>query len=307
MKTKLLKTFQAVAIKKSFSAAAKSLNTVQPAVSQQIVDLEDYLGVSLFWRTTREVKLTPAGELLLNEVTALLESLSRTEQRVKQAAKGQIGTLRIGYLESASYKFLPGVINQFTETYPEVQVHLDIMTVQEQIDAFKKDVIDIGLSRPLPKTEKLNLTSQFIYDDHLAVFLPPNHELANRSSLTLDELEGESFILFSRIGAKKLFDTIITACGNVGFSPSITHESNAMQTVLTLVECGLGISVAPSCIRHLNSEGCICIPLKSVTEGVALEVHYKTKPEQKAVQNFVELLLKNRLRVAAQMVSPLPA
>lgn len=149
MDIRVLRTFVAVAQLKGFSAAARALNIVQPAVSRQISDLETELGVALFWRSTREVRITAAGEILLREAQQILEHEARARKLVQRAGQGQVGRLRIGFIGAASQPFLPGLLRRFAQARPEVQVSLMEMTAQDQSAALQAGQLDISLSRPV--------------------------------------------------------------------------------------------------------------------------------------------------------------
>lgn len=304
MEIKLLKTFVTIARLKNFSAAARELNTAQPAVSRQIAELEQEFKTKLFWRTTREVSLTTAGEALLVEALEILDKASRTELIVRRASEGKTGRLRIGYLSGATLTFLPKLIRNYVERYPDIQIQLADMTALEQIEAFEANQIDISLSRPLPPEYSKRYSSDLIYDDELAAFLPSSHPLANRSSISLRELKAESFVIFQRSHATGLFDQIIIACKKSGFSPQIVIQPGTMQTVLTEVASELGVSLAPGCIRNLNMTGCVCIPIRESLNPIPLQLHRITAPESPTVKAFVSLALNSRKVIVDQMALP---
>ncbi|MGD7651857.1 MAG: LysR family transcriptional regulator [Verrucomicrobiales bacterium] len=289
MEIRLLKTFVAVARTKGFSAAARELNTVQPAVSRQISDLEAELGVSLFWRNSREVKITVAGETLLREAVAILAHEERARDLVQRAASGQTGHLRIGYISAASMPFLPAIIRHYRTRFPDVRISMTEMNAQQQLDAFDNDRIDIGISRHLPTPRHADLRYEPLYSDHLAAFVPADHPLAGQPHVNLTQLEPHPHILFERSGAVELFDQIISACRNAGFSPRITRQPENMQSVLTEVASGLGVSIAPGCIRHLNMTGCRSIPIQPPLAPIPCEIHYRNEPREPMVSAFANL------------------
>ncbi len=299
MELRLLRTFVTVARLKNFSAAARELNTVQPAVSRQIADLEDELGVRLFWRSTREVKVTAAGEMLLGEATELLEHEARAKALVQRAAKGEVGRIRIGYMGSACAHFIPDLVRTYAKSFPEVQVSLIEMTAQQQLDAFAAGLIDLGFSRPLPHATRAEFVIEPIYMDTLTVVLPSEHRLARAKTVRLSELEYESFVLFKRSQAIGLFDQIISACEREGIAPRIVSEPESMQMLLTEVAAGLGVSIAPGCVRRLFTKGCSFVPLSKQKPSIPTELHYRPEPVQPAVEAFVALTLLARTSIQA--------
>ncbi|MDQ8207361.1 LysR family transcriptional regulator [Coraliomargarita sp. SDUM461003] len=299
MELRLLRTFVAVAELKNFSAAARVLNTVQPAVSRQIADLEDELGVSLFWRSTREVKVTAAGEMLWGEAVALLAHEQRAKALVQRAARGEVGRLRIAYMGSACAHFIPQLVRAYTKAFPEVQVSLVEMTVQQQLDAFNADLIDIGFSRPLPQAARQGFAVEQVYVDTLMAVLPAEHRLAGETELALGRLIEEPFVLFQRSQAMGLFDQIISACEREGLAPRIVSEPESMQMLVTEVAAGLGVSIVPSCVRRLFTAGCVFIPLRPQNLSIATELHYRAEAPQPAVEAFVALTLQARQDIEA--------
>jgi DNA-binding transcriptional LysR family regulator len=301
MELKTLKTFVAVAELRNFSAAARLLHTVQPAVSRQIAELEEELGTPLLWRSTREVRVTAAGEVLLEDARRLLALEIEARERVTRAARGQSGQLRIGYMSSATARFLPTLLQHFSQRNPEVHVELFEMTAQQQLEAFARHEIDLGLSRPLPKPAPLGLESLLLYQDRLMAVLPQAHPLARGKQLSLKALAREDFVLFERGQASGLFDRIISACGEAGFSPRVVRQPAQMQTLLSQVASGTGLAIAPACIRYLQSDGCVFIKLHPAPPPIALELHYLGSPLRPTVEAFLEEVSQMREQIKTQM------
>lgn len=294
MELKKLRSFVTVASLKNFSAAARVLNTVQPAISRHISDLEEEVGVSLFWRNTRDVKITPAGESLLVNAQKILEAEICAVDQARRASRGEIGILRIGYLSSASFTFLPDLIRKYSDVYPEVKISLLEMTVPEQIEAFEEGRLEIGISRPMAENIKRNFFSEIIYQDSLMALVPETHELAGRNSLELKEMASESFILFNRNDAPGLFDQILDECRRENFVPEIQKQSKNMQTILTEVASGLGVAIVPGCVRSLYSKGCIFLPIKNQESSIATELHYRREPHLSVVDSFIALMKESK-------------
>ncbi|MDO6746385.1 LysR family transcriptional regulator [Gilvimarinus sp. 1_MG-2023] len=299
MELKTLRTFVAVAELRNFSAAARKLHTVQPAVSRQIADLEAELGTSLLWRSTREVRMTAAGEVLLEDARRLLALEVEARERVLRAGSGQIGQLRIGYMSSATARFLPALLQRFGRAHPDVHLELFEMTAQQQLEAFAREEIDLGFSRPLP--ERVELASLPLYSDPLVAVVPLSHSLANRRRLSLEVLAQENFVLFERAQASDLFDRIIGACGAAGFSPRVVRQAAHMQTLLSQVASGIGVAIAPACIRFLQSEGCVFIALQPALPAIELELHYAHYPVRPTVESFVAQACQMREHIKTQM------
>lgn len=303
MEIKTLRSFVAVAINKNFSAAARELNTVQPAISRQIAALEEELGVRLFLRNTREVSLTPAGESLLPDARAILASESAAKDQARRAGQGLTGRLRIGYLSPACFTFIPQLVQAFAAQFPQVEVSLRDMTVRQQLDAFETDRIDVGFSRALPKPYQKDLIAEDIYQDILIAVLPGSHPLAESNSLHLSQLEAESFILFSRHEAAGMFDQIIGVFQQEKIVPTISSQPERMQVLLTEVAAGLGVSIAPACVRNMYTQGCAFVPIIGEKPSIATQLHYRSGELTPTVEAFIKITKENRLDIRRQMES----
>jgi DNA-binding transcriptional LysR family regulator len=294
MELKKLRYFVSVATLQNFTAAAKALNTVQPAISRQIADLEAELGAKLLIRNTREVTITPAGQYLLAQADRMFALEQEILTRVKQIDKGEIGQIRVGYLGSASFSFIGELVKRFTQQFPNVKIQLFELTSQEQITAFENDDIDIGFSRKIPSKQQRGLISEQVFEDKLVVVVPENHQLSQRQSVTITELVNENIILLSRLKAMGLFNKIIDLFRVEQLAPQITSQPQNMQTLLTEVSANFGIGIAPACIRRLYTYGCCFIPLANEGTTVPLEVHYPENTTNAVVKEFVNLTIKHK-------------
>lgn len=292
MELKTLKSFVAVATLKSFSAAARELYTVQPAISRHITALEDELGVKLFFRNSREVVITTAGEQLLSEAIDLLRRAELAKEHVVKTYQGEIGSLTIAYMGGATLSFIPDLVRHYSLRYPKVDINLVEMTASEQIEAFEQNKIDLGFSRPMPKLIAADYQAIDIYIDSLTAILPDNHPLAKKASLNLSSLQDEPFVLFARSEAVGIFDAIISLCQQENFSPFIKNQPKQMQTLLTQVAAGIGVSIAPHSIRKLASSGCRFITIKGVSPNIPLLLHYKKHRFSPSAEAFTKVVIE---------------
>lgn len=302
MEIKTLKSFITVASLKNFSAAARKLNTVQPAISRQISDLEEELGVRLFWRNTREVKITAAGQSLLHDAQEILSLELWAKEQARLAAKGKIGRLRIGYVGPACFCFIPLLVQEYSRLYPEVQIQLREMSRRQQLAAFKAGQLDVGFSGPLATTERKDFSVQRLYVDTLIAIIPETHPLANAKSLRLHELKQDPFVMLKRSESVGMFDLIISSCQQENFVPIIFSQPENMQTVLTEVASGLGVSVLPRYVQKMYTKGCVFIPILSQKPSVPTELHYPSYATRPTVDAFVKLTIKAKKYIQRQML-----
>jgi len=303
MDIKTLKSFICVAKHKSFSEAARELHTVQPAISRHISALEAQLKVSLFTRNSRDVAITPAGEQLLTDARTILALTEQAKTQVKLAHAGQMGRLNIAHLSSACLTFMAPLVRRYKNQFPEVHVTLFEMTATEQIEALKNERIDIAFSRPLPSTISDEFISHTIYIDTLVAIVNQDHAVAGEKTVDLARLKEEAFIIFHRDEALGLFDETIIRCKQAGFSPDIISQPRHMQTLVTEVSAGLGVAIAPYCVRKLYSEGCHFIALDNVTTEIPLEIQYKQNNISATVNAFVELALQAKQTIQHSMAN----
>jgi DNA-binding transcriptional LysR family regulator len=304
MDIKTLKSFIAVAKHKSFSEAAHELHTVQPAISRHISALEATLGVSLFNRNSRDVTITQAGMQLLKDAYVIIALTEQAKTQVKRAHNGQIGTLNIAHLSSGCLSFMASLVRTYKSQFPQVHVTLFEMTVTEQIEAFKNGQIDIAFSRPLPRSITDEFISHTIYIDQLVAIVNQSHQLANQQFVDLTQLKNEHFIIFNRDEALGLFDETITLCKQAGFSPNIISQPRHMQTLVTEVAAGLGVAIAPYCVRKLYSEGCHFMTLKNVNTQIPVDIQYKQTNNSATVNAFVNIALNARMEIQQSMAMP---
>jgi DNA-binding transcriptional LysR family regulator len=298
---KTLKSFISVASHQSFSGAARDLNTVQPAISRHIAMLEEELGVMLFIRNSRQVKITNAGEQLLHDAKQIIALADNAKSQVKRAQQGQIGELNIAHLSSACLTFMADLVRSYSQQYPDVHVTLFEMTATEQIEAFKDNRIDVGFSRPLPSGIIDEFNSSDIYIDKLVAVVGQHHPQAEYSQIELGQLQQQKLIIFNRDEAVGLFDDTIMLCKQAGFSANIISQPKHMQTLLTEVAAGLGVAIAPYCIRKLYSQGCHFLPFTDAHKAIPTQLHVKRANDRATVDAFVALALHNKAKIAKSM------
>ncbi|MCQ1057673.1 LysR family transcriptional regulator [Photobacterium sp. DNB23_23_1] len=275
MDIKTLRTFITVAKLKNFSAAARELHTVQPTVSRHVSELENELGVKLFQRTTHQVELTLAGEMLLPEALNIIANDQRVKTMLGQTTEQGECQINIGYLATACSFFLPTLLSRFTAANPNTQTNLFEMAADEQYQALTENKIDIAFSRRQPKLDGKQFMVETIYSDRLMAILPLNHPFAERHELSLSELRNERFILFQPHEWIEMYEHILLLCQESGFSPKVASHPDNMRHLVTSVSSGLGISIAPRCIKFIAQDNCVCIPITEVNLVLPLYMYYK--------------------------------
>ncbi|WP_431819935.1 LysR family transcriptional regulator [Burkholderia sp. F1] len=260
MELKQLRYFVAVAEELHFGRAAKRLFISQPALSFDIRKFEDALGVQLFARTSKSVALTNAGEVLLGEARRLLLQAAEAERLTVRSASGYAGRLRVGFVHSMLYRGLPDAVRRFEADYPGVEIVLAEMNTQAQVQAIQRGQIDLGYTHWGHFPPEVDSTP--IYAEPFVCCLPAGHPLARRRQVALAALADEPFILFPRDAAPHYHDLIIAQCVNAGFSPLIRHEARLWQTILSMIEFGMGVALVPRVLQQVKSDRLAFRPLK---------------------------------------------
>ncbi|MGY0563671.1 MAG: LysR family substrate-binding domain-containing protein, partial [Paraglaciecola chathamensis] len=210
--------------------------------------------------------------------------------------------LRIGYISSACSNFLPDLVRQYSVAHPNVQVSLFDLTVQGQQQAFENNDIDIALTRPiLDDVEPIGLKTELIYNDELVLVLPQDHHLANVPSIALNVMRDSPFIIFKREEAVGLYEQTLSAFQAAGVTPLISSQPRSMQTLLVEVGAGLGIGIAPHCIKRLVSNTCAFVKINDVSVSIPLVAQYKHSPMSPTVSSFVTLLAEHNTEIQARM------
>nr|WP_299385375.1 LysR family transcriptional regulator [Allomuricauda sp.] len=234
-----------------YGKAADKLYISQSALSQQIQRLESLTGHSLFDRTNRRVELNQAGRMFKKvalEVTHQLQDALETWQLEMEEIEGII---RIGFVGSAMQEFLPPLLQEFGNLYPNTQFSLDEMNNQSQLQALENNQLDLGFMRSNQVPADLNCKE--VFTENLCVVLPQNHAISASSFRDVGQFSEESFILFPNEQSQFYFQQIIRLCKHHGFSPKISHRSIHGPTIFKLVESGMGISIVPkSLVDHKN-------------------------------------------------------
>lgn len=289
MELRQLRYFMAIAQEGNFSRAAERLHVSQPPLSTQIKNLEEELGVRLLERSNRGVSLTAAGAVFFEEAAAVLARLELAKDKAVRAARGDIGTVSIGFVSIADYSILPSTLKRFRASFPLVEVELHELTTDVQIRELRAGRLDVGIG--LAPVDEPDLEFESVQREELLLALPSGHPAARGSgAVDLRALSKASFIVPPREIAPGLYDLTISQCRSSGFIPRITQQARQMQTVIGLVSCGMGVALVPSSVRNLKRTGVqyrALLAKAGVVELGILRVRNTTEPIR---ERFVEAL-----------------
>ena len=273
-----LKAFIAIAEEGYITRAAERLGMQQPPLTRLLQSLEAELGVMLMERLPRGVRPTTAGLALLDEARNILAQVEGVTDVVRRAARGERGRLAIGFTSSAAlHPFVPSVLRLFRETFVGVSVVLEEAGTGELLDALVHEKLDAAFIRsPLSGTQSLQ--DQPILVEPMLLALPTDHPLAidAQSPLPLAALATEAFVLYRRRVGLGLYDAILVACREAGFSPQVVQEAPRMTATLSLVAAGLGVSIVPASMQRLRGDGIVYRELTECRSLVA-PLHLATR------------------------------
>jgi DNA-binding transcriptional LysR family regulator len=302
-----LRYFVAVAQQKGFREASRFLHVSQPAISKTLTQLEEELGTRLFARSGRTVRLTPQGEVFYQETLKTLKQSDHAAEAAQRAARGEIGTLTLGFCSVATAGFLPGIVRQYKELLPGVRLLFRELNPPQQEAAFAQGEIDIGITRP-PFAKKLasELQIKTILREPLLVAVPSNHPFTGKK-IKIESLSEEPFILLHRDGAPTVFDAILGMCQKRGFAPKVEYESDMMQTMFTLVAGGQGVAIVPMCTLNLRPEGVRFLRLQPDEYRADLVLAWPKNSQSTVLSPFVDLMARERKAIGSQALRMLEA
>jgi DNA-binding transcriptional LysR family regulator len=289
MDLRRIRHFNVLAETLNFSRAAERLHIAQPALSVSIQKLETELGTRLFERTPTGVLLTPSGQAALVEARRLLYHGEQLLRSARDAAQGTGGRLRIGFVGSTIFRVIPTLIPSFRSQYPGVELVLREATSARILEMLKEEALDLGIVRT-PLLQAHGATLHILQRDTFVAALPRAHPLATREPLTLPDLAGEPFIMYSAVEAAGLHASAMAACEAAGFAPAIAQEATQVPTVVALVESGLGVALVPEVMRGHREPQVVYRDLHGLeASATTLALAWQGGNETPAAQRFIEL------------------
>ncbi|HZY53965.1 MAG TPA: LysR family transcriptional regulator, partial [Reyranella sp.] len=261
MELRHLRYFVAVAHEGHVTRAAEKLHIQQPPLSQQIRALEREIDAALFVRHPRGVSLTDAGRSFLADAEQILAQAEHAKIRARRTARGEVGRIAVGFTTSAPFHPLVArAIREFRGNRPNVSFVLEESSSGDMVSGLRDDRLDVAFIRSgLVDPEGITV-HPLLQEDMVAAF-PARHPLTKRARLTLKDLADETLILYRRPDGRGLYDVIIAACAEAGFSPHVGQEAPRIVSTLNLVAAGLGITIVPASLSRLPLEGVTYKPL----------------------------------------------
>lgn len=285
-----LRYFVAVAQAGHVGRAAEVLAISQPPLSRQIRELEERLGVDLFSRERRRLKLTHAGRELLGRAEALLAQAAEFEQSAMRASQGVEGRLTLGCVEGALHAGLVQAdIQALAKVAPRLVVELRCQRSHDILDGLRRGELDGGYTYAAPDPGDDHLATALRLDEPYVLALPRGHALTRSRSLAPKQLDGLPFVGLTSTTQAAARTAFLAGCHAAGFTPDLRYEAVELSSVLSLVGAGLGLAIVGEGSRRQGASGVAFRALPWLPMRLRVHVVWRRKPLSAAVRRFVEL------------------
>jgi DNA-binding transcriptional LysR family regulator len=285
-----LRCFVAVAEELHFSRAAERLNMTQPPLSRQIRLLEHHVGVQLLERTSRTVRLTAAGKAFFPDAARILRIAEEAAATARRNAKGENGSLSIGFTASFGYHLLPVMVRRLRECAPDISLTLKELVTGAQIEALHAGVLDIGLVRP--HSPDGDLETVFLAGEELYLAIPRQDADLWPTEPTLACLQSKPFLMYSPYEARYFHNLLSSCFQKEDVLPNIVEYVAQMHTMLALVQSGIGVALIPKSACSLHFEGILLRRvLTTPAKPVGMVYSYRKDNNNPALDTFLHGVL----------------
>jgi DNA-binding transcriptional LysR family regulator len=289
MNLRQLQQFVALAETGNFHKAAQRMHMAQPPLSVSIKKLEDELGGPLFLRLSTGVQLTPAGEAMLGDARQAIFHAQQCQQAVTTALHGEGGVLRVGFIGSATYSLLPRLLPSFRRRFPNVELALDESTTANILTRLQAHTLDMGLVR-LPVLHPGDFELTPLENDEFVLAVPSDSPWRKHTSVALSEFADEPFVMYAESSVPNLFAVAMLRCQQSGFSPRVAQDAVQVQTIVSLVESGLGVALVPGVARRYRNPGVRFLSLSDNPENLNIGIALATvrQSRNRLVDRFIQ-------------------
>ena len=283
-----LRYFLAVAESLHFKKASDELYISQPALSKQIKQLEEAIGIQLFDRHSRKVELTKAGHFFRGEVIDILKKLELAVQNGKAWQNGQKGNLKFGYVGSAMHSVIPQFLVAIRKRFPGILFDLKEMDNQQQIEAILHQEIDFGFVRQEVVPKDIEIYP--VFKDTFSLVIPKNHVIQPLNFKSLTQFKDEPFILFDASYSQSYYNQVMQIFTNSGFQPIISHKTVQANTIYNLVENNFGVSIVPTSLKKGFQMDVHFIELNQLEHYTTLQMIWSKQYKNPVINNVLDLI-----------------
>ncbi|WP_036789758.1 LysR family transcriptional regulator [Pleomorphomonas koreensis] len=271
----------------NFRHAAKVLGVAQSSVSARVKALEEDLGILLFERHARGVRLTEAGRHFVERIAAGVDQLDHAVKTAGMAAAGESGRIRIGIHALIYGSFLADLIAQYREAHPGIEVEITESTAREAVMQLRADRLDVAFVAGTPELPDCH--SRCIWTEPLVVVLPERHPLAGQSVVTWAELAGETFLVRHGGTGPQVHNHIVLRHAGRWPTPSILRFDVERGTLLSMVGQGFGITIVGEATARLPTTGIVFLPFADEPEPVAFSAVWSPFNRSATLRNLLTL------------------
>jgi DNA-binding transcriptional LysR family regulator len=291
MELRHLRYFLAVGEALNFTKAAARLRVAQPALSRQIQNLEDEIGVDLLRRSSRGVTLTAEGKLFLEEVRELLKQTDESVERVRALARGQYGELHIGYAAVPATEILPRTLAAFQKAAPRVKVLLHNLSSDELIAGLRSGTLELAIMVEPTGEQTAGIEYELLRTYPLGVAMSAAHPFAWLKSIPLEKLAAEPLVGLNRKDYSEHYRFLDRIFAPIHVKPRIAVECDSVSSLITEVEAGRGVSLATPIFKFVVGKRLLYRPLTGTTQTASVGIARATSGEvTPAGEKFCEIL-----------------
>lgn len=304
MELRHLRYFLAVGEASNFTKAAVQLRVAQPALSRQVQDLEDEIGVDLLRRSSRGVTLTAEGKLFLEEVRELLRRADESVEKVRALARGEFGELHVGYAPSPSVEILPPTLAAFQKSAPRVKVVLHDLAGDELIAGLLNGTLELAITVRYTDGSATGTEFEELRRYPFCVAMAAGNPLARKKSFTIEEVAAHPLVGLRRSDYTEYYRILNRMFAPVKARPQVAVECDGSTSMLTELEAGDNIAIVSEVFRRIAGKRLVYRPLSNSTESQAVGIARATQGDvTPAGEKFCEMLRA----VSANLPSPMPA
>lgn len=288
MELRTVRYFLGLADELHFGRAAARLHVAQSALSAQVKQLENELGLVLFDRSTRHVELTEAGHRFREHARRIADAAVNAETDMRALASGLTGRVSVGFVGTATYDVLPRVAQRVRDELPDVELTLrGELLSPDLLTGVDDGTYDLALLRPGRDSGAHRVRT--LRTEQLVAVLPDRHRLADRPAVDLADLAGETFVMHPSGDASSMSARVLAACDRAGFRPPRTVEVGETATLVVFVAAGLGVALVPEPVRSLAVAGTTYVPLEAA-ETVDLALASRVGDRSAATARVAEII-----------------
>lgn len=276
----------------NFTKASRAMHITQPAFSRYISNLEEELGIILFYRDKRSVTLTEAGKVFLEEVKKMIHHLNNGIINAKQVQSGKSCTLKVGFIGPFASCFLPKLLENIQKNHPNIGLKISEYSHSNLIEAIRNNELDVAFTASFQLDSIADVTWKTIYEDCYHVVLHRDHPLAYKDTVNLQELSREPCVFMNPKDWFQGYKRVENICLKHGFSPIVVSEEQYITSVMTLVECKVGYAILPKVFKVLAPPGVRFIKIEKFNELSEEVIAWKKSNANPSLHVFIDELEK---------------